>query len=157
MIGRGFSYELKRKGQIGMKSLITTIFGVIGAFITSLFGGWDAALTTLVIFMAIDYATGLIVAGVFHNSSKTESGALESRAGWKGLCRKGMTLLIVLIACRLDLIMNTNFVRDAVVIGYIANETISIVENAGLMGLPIPSAITKAIEVLTKKNEKEGE
>lgn len=140
-----------------MKSLITTIFGVIGAFITSLFGGWDAALTTLVIFMAIDYATGLIVAGVFHNSSKTESGALESRAGWKGLCRKGMTLLIVLIACRLDLVMNTTFVRDAVIIGYIANETISIIENAGLMGLPIPDVITKAIEILTKKTEKEGE
>ena len=65
-------------------------------------------MTTLVIFMGIDYVTGLIVAGVFHNSGKTESGALESRAGWKGLCRKGMTLLIVLIACRLDLIMNTN-------------------------------------------------
>lgn len=134
-----------------------TGIGVFGGFIASLFGGWDAALTTLVIFMGIDYVTGLIVAGVFHNSGKTESGALESRAGWKGLCRKGMTFLIVLIACRLDLIMNTNFVRDAVVIGYIANETISIVENAGLMGLPIPSAITKAIEVLTKKNEKEGE
>lgn len=134
-----------------------TGIGVVGGFIASLFGGWDAALTTLVIFMGIDYVTGLIVAGVFHNSGKTESGALESRAGWKGLCRKGMTLLIVLIACRLDLIMNTNFVRDAVVIGYIANETISIVENAGLMGLPIPSAIIKAIEVLTKKNEKEGE
>lgn len=140
-----------------MKSLTTTIFGVIGAFITSLFGGWDAALTTLVIFMAIDYATGLIVAGVFHNSSKTETGALESRAGWKGLCRKGMTLLIVLIACRLDLVMNTTFVRDAVIIGYIANETISIIENAGLMGLPIPAVITKAIEILVKKTEKEGE
>ena len=140
-----------------MKGYVTTAVGVVGGFIASLFGGWDAALTTLVIFMGIDYVTGLIVAGVFHNSGKTESGALESRAGWKGLCRKGMTLLIVLIACRLDLIMNTNFVRDAVVIGYIANETISIVENAGLMGLPIPSAITKAIEVLTKKNEKEGE
>ena len=140
-----------------MKGYVTTAFGVVGGFIASLFGGWDAALTTLVIFMGIDYVTGLIVAGVFHNSGKTESGALESRAGWKGLCRKGMTLLIVLIACRLDLIMNTNFVRDAVVIGYIANETISIVENAGLMALPIPSAITKAIEVLTKKNEKEGE
>ena len=140
-----------------MKSLATTIFGVIGAFITSLFGGWDAALTTLVIFMAIDYVTGLVVAGVFHNSSKTESGALESRAGWKGLCRKGMTLLIVLIACRLDLVMNTTFVRDVVIIGYIANETISIIENAGLMGLPIPAVITKAIEILTKKTEKEGE
>lgn len=140
-----------------MKGYVTIAVGVVGGFIASLFGGWDVALTTLVIFMGIDYVTGLIVAGVFHNSGKTESGALESRAGWKGLCRKGMTLLIVLIACRLDLIMNTNFVRDAVVIGYIANETISIVENAGLMGLPIPSAITKAIEVLTKKNEKEGE
>ena len=140
-----------------MKGYFMTTIGLVGSFIASLFGGWDAALTTLVIFMGIDYVTGLIVAGVFHNSGKTESGALESRAGWKGLCRKGMTFLIVLIACRLDLIMNTNFVRDAVVIGYIANETISIVENAGLMGLPIPSAITKAIEVLTKKNEKEGE
>lgn len=140
-----------------MKGYFMTTIGIVGSFIASLFGGWDAALTTLVIFMGIDYVTGLIVAGVFHNSGKTESGALESRTGWKGLCRKGMTFLIVLIACRLDLIMNTNFVRDAVVIGYIANETISIVENAGLMGLPIPSAITKAIEVLTKKNEKEGE
>lgn len=138
-----------------MKTLITTIFGVIGGFITSLLGGWDAALTTLIIFMAIDYVTGLIVAGVFHNSSKTESGALESRAGWKGLCRKGMTLLIVLIACRLDLVMHTSFVRDAVIIGYIANETISIIENAGLMGLPIPAVITKAIEILTKKAEGE--
>jgi len=139
-----------------MKGLITTIFGVIGAFITSLFGGWDAALTTLVIFMAIDYATGLIVAGVFHNSSKTETGALESRAGWKGLCRKGMTLLIVLIACRLDLVMNTTFVRDAVIIGYIANETISIIENAGLMGLPIPAVITRNV-VRRSENESSPE
>ena len=138
-----------------MKILITTTLGVIGAFIASLFGGWDAALTTLVIFMAIDYATGLIVAGVFHKSPKTQSGALESRAGWKGLCRKGMTLLIVLIACRLDLVMNTTFVRDTVIIGYIINETISIIENAGLMGLPIPAVIKKAIEIL--KNKTEGE
>ena len=138
-----------------MKTLITTAFGVVGAFIASLFGGWDAALTTLVIFMAIDYVTGLIVAGVFHSSPKTKSGALESRAGWKGLCRKGMTLLIVLIACRLDIVMNTTFVRDAVIIGYIVNETISIIENAGLMGLPIPTVIKKAIEIL--KNKTEGE
>ncbi|MBR5582982.1 MAG: phage holin family protein [Lachnospiraceae bacterium] len=136
-----------------MKASLLTILGVLGATISSLFGGWDAALTTLMIFMGVDYLTGLIVAGVFHKSTKTESGSLESKAGWKGLCRKGMTLLIVLIACRIDLVMGTNFVRDAVVIGYIANETISIVENAGLMGLPIPSVITKAIEVLKKKSE----
>lgn len=138
-----------------MKEGICTGIGVLGGFIASLFGGWDAALITLVIFMGIDYLTGLIVAGVFHTSEKTENGTLESRAGWKGLCRKGVTLLVVLVGCRLDLIMGSNFIRDAVVIAFIANETISIIENAGLMGVPIPAVIVKAIEVLKKKAESE--
>lgn len=127
--------------------------GVVGSFIASLFGGWDAALITLIIFMGIDYLTGLIVAGVFHKSGKTENGTLESRAGWKGLCKKGVTLLIVLVACRLDMVIGSTFIRDAVVIAFIANETISIVENAGLMGVPIPTVITKAIEILNKRGE----
>ena len=126
---------------------------MIGGLIASIFVGWDAALITLMIFMGIDYLTGLIMAGVFHNSEKTPNGALESRAGWKGLCRKGVTLLIVLVACRLDLVMGSNFIRDAVVIGFIANETISIVENAGLMGVPIPAVITRAIDVLKHQGE----
>ena len=134
-----------------MKVSILTFIGAIGGFIASIFGGWDSALTTLMVFMAIDYITGLIVAGVVHKSPKTKSGALESKAGWKGLCRKGMTILIVLLACRLDLVLGTSFVRDAVIIAYIVNETISIVENAGLMGIPIPAVITKAIDVLKKK------
>ena len=136
-----------------MKDGICTAIGVVASVIASLFGGWDAALVTLVIFMAIDYVTGLLVAGVFHNSGKTENGALESRAGWKGLCRKCITLLMVLVATRLDLVTGTNFIRDAVVIAFIANETISIVENAGLMGINIPPAITSAIEVLKKKSD----
>lgn len=138
-----------------MKEGICAGIGVVGGFIASLFGGWDAALITLMIFMGIDYITGLIVAGVFHKSEKTENGALESRAGWKGLCRKGVTLLIVLVACRLDLVMGSTFIRDGVIIAFIANETISIVENAGLMGVPIPAIIIKAIEVLKKKAKSE--
>lgn len=137
-----------------MKDGICTAIGVVGSTIASFFGGFDAALITLLIFMGVDYATGLIVAGVFHKSEKTENGALESRAGWKGLCRKGVSLLVVLVACRLDMIMGSNFIRDATVIAFIANETISIIENAGLMGVPIPSVITKAIEVLKKKSER---
>ena len=140
-----------------MKSGITTVIGVIGGMIASLFGGWDAALVTLIIFMGVDYVTGLIVAGVFHNSEKTKNGALESRAGWKGLCRKGVTMLVVLVACRLDLVMGSNFIRDAVVIAFIANETISIIENAGLMGIPIPAAIMRAIDILKNKAESEGD
>ena len=140
-----------------MKNGICTGIGVVGGFIASLFGGWDAGLTTLLLFMGIDYVSGLVVAGVFHNSKKTESGALESKAGWKGLCRKSMTLLFVLIGYRLDLAIEVDYIRDAVIIGFIANELISIVENAGLMGLPLPEVITKAIDVLTSKNVEEGE
>ncbi|MEG1820493.1 MAG: phage holin family protein [Oscillospiraceae bacterium] len=137
------------------KETLLTGVGVVGGFIASLFGGWSAALTTLLIFMGIDYVTGLIVAGVFKKSQKTDNGALESRAGWKGLCRKGMTLLVVLVACQLDMTMGSDFIKDAVVIAFIANESISIIENAGLMGVPIPDAIIKAIEVL-KNKESDG-
>lgn len=136
-----------------MKLKFLSLVGVVGSFIASLFGGFDAALVTLLIFMGIDYVTGLVVAGVFHASKKTPNGTLESRAGWKGLCRKGVTLLVVLVACRLDLVMGSNFIRDAVVIAFIANETISIIENAGLMGIPVPAVIAKAIEVLKQKSE----
>ena len=93
-----------------------------------------------------------MVAGVFHKSKKTDSGALESKAGWKGLCRKGMTLLIVLIAYRLDLAIGVDYIKNTVIIGFIANEVISIVENAGLMGLQYPDVINKAIDILTKKS-----
>lgn len=140
-----------------MKRVICTVVGMVGGFIASLFGGWSTGLVTLLIFMSIDYLSGLIVAGVFHNSQKTGTGTLESRAGWKGLCRKCMTLLFVLIAYRLDLELSTNYIRDAVIIGFMANELISIVENAGLMGIPLPPVITKAIDVLTKKAESDNQ
>ena len=136
-----------------MKAGVCTAIGVVGGIITTLFGGWDEWLITLVIFMAIDYVSGLVVAGIFHNSRKTESGTLESRAGWKGLCRKCMTLLGVLVACRLDLLIGTNYIRDAVVIGFVVNETISIIENAGLMGVQFPAPIQKAIEILSKEHD----
>ena len=136
-----------------MKEGILTFIGVVGSFFATIFGGWDSAMITLLIFMGLDYLTGLIVAGVFKKSPKTENGALESRAGLKGLIRKGVMLLVVLVACRLDVVLGSEFVRNAVIIAFIVNETISIIENAGLMGVPIPSAIKKAIEILKSKSE----
>ena len=140
-----------------MKSVICTGIGVIGSLVTSLFGGWTASLTTLLIFMCIDYLTGLVVAGVFHASPKTETGALESRAGLKGLIRKFSMLLFVLIGHRLDVAVGTTYIRDAVCIAFMTNELISIVENAGLMGLPIPAVIINAIDILKKKGSKDNE
>lgn len=138
-----------------MKNAVCGILGMIGGAIASAFGGWSAGLTTLLIFMAIDYISGLVVAGVFHRSPKSEGGALESRAGWKGLVRKGMTLLIVLIGCRLDIMLGIMYIRDALIIAFIINELLSITENAGLMGVPIPDALKDAIELLKDKNEGE--
>lgn len=134
-----------------MKAKLCTLLGVVGSAIAALFGGWDTGLATLIVFMVIDFGSGIVVAGVSHKSRKTETGALESRTGWKGLCRKCMTLFFVLIAYRLDLVIGTNYIRDTVIIGFIANELISIVENAGLMGIPLPSVIQKGIDILTSK------
>ncbi len=138
-----------------MKEKICVILGLIGSAVASVFGGWDTGLVTLLIFMGLDYISGLIVAGIFHASTKTDTGALESRAGWKGLCRKGMALIFVLVAYRLDLVIGTDYIRDAVIIAFIVNETISLVENAGLMGVPLPAIIKKAIDILQKKSESE--
>ena len=137
-----------------IKTAVLAAIGTIGGGIAALFGGWTSAMTTLIIFMVIDYATGIIVAGVFHRSGKSKSGALESRAGFKGLCRKGMILLILLVACRLDLMLGTGYIKDCVCIEFVVNETLSIIENAWLMGVPIPQVLIKAIDVLKAKEEK---
>ncbi len=139
-----------------MKGYICTIFGIVGGFIAQLFGGWTEDMVTLIVFMAVDFVMGLLLAGVFHKSNKSENGNLNSKAGWKGLCKKCVTLLFVLIAHRLDVSLGTSYIRTATIIGFIANEVISIVENAGLMGIPLPSVITKAIDIL-KHRENEGE
>ena len=136
-----------------IKIFILSGVACVGAAIDSLFGGWNGAMTTLVILMLIDYVTGIIVAGVFHNSPKCSGGALSSAVGFKGICRKFVILLIVVVACRVDLLLDTNIIRDATCIGFCANELVSITENAGLMGIPLPRKLVGAIEVLRGDND----
>lgn len=139
-----------------MRQTICTVAGVIGSAIAYLFGGWSTGLITLIVLMSLDYISGLMVAGVFHKSKKTESGALESNTCFKGLCKKGMMLLIVLVAYRLDLTVGSSYIRDAVIIAFIVNETISILENAKLMGIPIPEVIDRALDILKNKDNNES-
>lgn len=136
-----------------MKLKICSVLGAAGSVIAGFFGGWDTGLVTLIICMAADYGSGLLVAGLFHKSSKTETGTLESKTCWQGLCKKCMTLVFVLVAYRIDLVIGTNYIRDTVIIGFIINELISLVENAGLMGLPLPAAVNDAIDILQKKGK----
>ena len=137
-----------------MKYRFITGAGLAGSAVAALFGGWDKALQTLVLFMVADWFTGgLILPGIFGKSPKSPNGALESRAGWKGLCRKCMTLLCVLVAARLDALMGTGYLRDAVCIGFIVNEAVSLIENAGLMGIPLPQVLKKAVDILKEQSQ----
>ena len=131
-----------------MKETFCTVSGVLGGILAAAFGGWDAALATLLVCICVDYVSGSILALVFHKSTKTESGAYNSAYGLKGLCKKGLMLLFVLVAVRMDSLLGAAYVRDAVCIGFSANEILSIVENLGLAGIPMPQVIVKALEQL---------
>lgn len=138
-----------------IKAMILAVVGSVGSIVVNWFGGWTEDLTTLLIFMGVDYVMGLAIAAFWKKSGKSASGALKSISAWQGLIRKGCSLLVVLVGYRLDLAVGTNYIKTAVIIAFIANEAISIVENLGIMGIPLPSAVTKAIDAL--KNKSEGE
>lgn len=130
------------------KAVFCILAGAIGGIFTQIFGGWSIALTILVICMAIDYGSGLVVAGVFHASPKSLGGGLDSNVGWKGLVRKVATLVIIFIAHFVDLLIGTEYIRDAVVIAFTINEIVSVLENCALMGVPIPKVLLKGIDIL---------
>ena len=140
-----------------MKDLISAAVGMTAGVLSWLVGGFDAPVLALVICMGVDYVTGLIVAGVFHASPKTDGGGLDSRVGWKGLARKLVTVLIVVVANLADLLLEVHYIRDAAVAAFCANECLSILENAGLMGIRIPNILTSALEKLREKGEEDGE
>ena len=134
-----------------MKQLICTVAGLVGSALSWALGGWDGALTALVVCMAVDYLSGSMVALVFHNSRKTESGAYNSAYGLKGLCKKGLMLLFVTVSVQAERLLGVDYVRSAVCIGFCVNEILSIVENLGLAGIPMPEAVVKALEQLQSK------
>lgn len=141
-----------------VKAAVLTAAGTVGTFIiNTLLGGWTEDLLTLLIMMAIDFTFGLLIAAVWKKSGKSETGALNSLSAWKGLCRKGGTLLVVMVAYRLDVTLGTEYIKTGVIIAFIANEAISIIENLGIMGVPMPAVLKKAIEVLQEKTETEEE
>ena len=134
-----------------MKETICTALGIVGAGLAAAFGGWDAAMTALMVCICVDYISGSLVALVFHSSKKSESGAYNSAYGLKGLCKKGLMLLFVLVAVQIDRLLGSEYVRDAVCIGFSTNEILSIIENLGLAGVPMPQAVVRALEQLQKK------
>lgn len=132
------------------KATIITTTGTATAVIASLFGGWDYSLKILLVLMVLDYLTGLMTA-IVGKSTKTEQGHLDSRAGLLGIFRKMGILIGVIIGTVLQNLSGLSFCRDVVCISFILNETISLLENLGLLGVPIPDVLINVIEVLKKK------
>ena len=130
-----------------MKEFICAAIAGIGTFLTFIFGDWDVALQCLVIAVALDYISGVIKA--FVNKE------LSSKIGLKGLLKKVGVFVIVALAVLIDKITGeSGMVRTLVIYYFVANEGLSIVENLGEAGLPIPDVIKKALKSL--KNESKG-
>ena len=132
---------------------VVKILSAAAGAVAGLLGGWDTMLMVLVGCMVIDYITGWIVA-ILGKSQKTESGYLDSNIGFRGILKKCMIILMVLLGAMLDkAIGQQNVFRSMVVFFYIANEGLSILENMALSGVPFPKTIKKALEQLKQKND----
>lgn len=130
------------------------IFAVAGA-VAGLFGEWNTMLTIFVVMMALDYITGLIVAAC-GRSPKTEGGRLSSKAGFVGICRKAVMMLLVLVTTLLDKSLGneTMVFQSSLVFYYIANEGLSILENAAILGVKFPAKLQRALEAMQEREDK---
>lgn len=137
-----------------IKNSVLTALAAVGGFLADRLGGWDALLQVLVALMVADYLTGLVVAGVFKRSPHTESGALSSHAGFKGIVKKCAALLLIYIGVLLDRAIGEAFVRSALIIFFIGNEGLSLLENVGLMGVKYPQFLQKMLEALRERGDK---
>ena len=137
-----------------LKNGVFAAAAAIGAFIANELGGWDVLLQVLIGMMAVDYLTGLLIAAIWKKSNKSESGALDSEASFKGLARKCMILLLVYVAVLLDAAIETHYIRAAVIIFYIGNEGLSLLENLCIMGVPHPKFLENVLQVLRDNGDK---
>lgn len=131
-------------------ALINMLLGFVGAFFTFAFGGWTQLLILLCIAMAIDYITG--VAAVIRTGSR-----LNSKIGFWGLTRKGLMLLVILLAHQIDQLIGTDVIKGGAMYFYLANELISITENYSRIGLPLPAKLREIIELVKKQAEDDEE
>lgn len=118
-------------------------------------GGFDLFLEALLVCMVVDYLMGLTIAGLYKRSDKTDTGGLNSFVGWMGISKKITSLLFIIIGVELQKITGLIGIREGIIIVLVTNEVISIIENAGVMGIPVPEQITKMIDVLKQKGAKD--
>lgn len=140
-----------------MKGKVIIMCGSIGSLIANALGGWDNALETLLIFMIIDFLLGILNSIIYKTSPKSENGALSSKAGLKGIYKKVLMLFLIVVANRIDLTFNFDYVRTGTCVALIVNELISILETYKLSGLATPKIIENVIDVISMKEDSNNE
>ncbi len=139
---------------VTIKNTVLFILSAAGSFFSQWLGGIDTILKALVMFMVVDYITGLAVAFVFHKSTKTENGGASSAVGFKGIVKKLCILMMVGLAYEIDIIIGVEYIRSLAILFFIGNEGLSVLENMGLMGVPYPEFMHKALEAMKDKGDK---
>ena len=134
-----------------VKYLIELIISSIGTIIINIIGKPTDELMILLLLMIIDLITGTLVSAVWHKSSKTKSGKLSSRVMFKGIVKKLLTLVIVVIAYQLDILLNIDMIRYIVIISLIIEEVLSIIETIALTGIQVPTIISKGLDILERR------
>jgi len=131
--------------NLNAESIFKSIVAIGGGTASYLFGGWSSLLEILLAFVIIDYITGFVAAGI--------EGKLASEVGLKGIAKKVFIFVMVAVAHLADQAAGTQIIRDAAIFFYLANELLSIIENSGRIGLPVPPIISHAVEILKGKGE----
>jgi toxin secretion/phage lysis holin len=129
-----------------MENVLTWIkaaFALLGGTITAFLGGWDLALQVLVLFVVLDYLVGLVAAWTEKN--------LDSRVGFRGICKKVLLFVPIAICYALDQVLGQEILRSLAIFFYIANEGLSVIENLGRAGVPVPEPLMGALEQLGKR------
>lgn len=132
------------------------IIGVVGGMFTKILGGYDYSLKAMLLLMVIDIVAGFVCAALFDTSQYSKNG-VSSSALIKGAVRKISILGIVAVGVVIDKIMNMDYVRNGVVMYFIATEGISILEHMVVIGLPVPAFVTKMLERLKSDTENEAD
>lgn len=136
-----------------LKNTVLALGAAAGACLSAALGGWDSAMALLCALMALDYLTGVLLAALWKRSDKSQTGALSSVAGFRGLIKKGMILLVVWLGVLLDDALGSDYVRTMAILFFIGNEGLSLLENLGLMGVPWPRFIKDMLEALRRSGD----
>jgi len=129
---------------------LNTVVAIGGTIVSAWLGGWDAALNVLVVLMILDYTTGFLGAIKLKN--------VNSEVMWWGGIRKGAILAVIAMAVLLDQMMGNPepILRTMAIYFYVAREGVSVTENLGILGVPLPSALKRVLEQLQERSGKSG-